>query len=741
MDKSTDAYKPPLREALERFGNPEVLYDLEYSLGVDGGRVAGRLLALPGRLLAWDDGGREDVLEFSRMDDIRGVMNFGCVSLECRLDGQLYEICRGDMRLRDEYFDVAAQLEKYRVDPAFVLSDTGARSVCPKCKKYLEGGSTFCPYCSDKKKTVARLVRMVLPHKWMLLFGMALFFAQTGVQLFVPRLQRTLIDEYIQPPAGVDTSSILWTDLGSLALGMFTLSVIVMAIGIGRSLILADVSNRLAFKLRSMVYAKIHALSVSKLAKRTSGELINRVTFDTSMLQEVLTYDLPDLIQQVILFVIMTVVMVSYNPMLALLIMAPAPFYVLISYGVWQVLRKIFERSWQMSSRANSILHDIFSGIRIVKVFGMEKQEISRYNKAIKDQADTAEKAEVFWNLMSPIGMFFLSIGSYFVLFYIGTRIVGGSMTRGEMSQFSMYAAMLYGPLRWAAFLPRRLVRAMTSAAKVFNMIDDKTDVETRENAVERKIGGNIDIEGIHFGYKAYEPVLTGLSLSVRPGEMIGIVGRSGEGKTTLINLIMRLYDVNEGRILFDGVDVRDYDPASLRSQIGVVLQETFLFAGTIYENIAYAKPEAGYDEVIRASKLANAHQFIMKLPDAYDTKVGERGHTLSGGERQRVAIARAVLHNPPVLILDEATAALDTETEALVQEALSKLIKDRTVFAIAHRLSTLRGATRLIVIERGTIAEMGTHEELLKKQGIYYGLVMAQRQMSKRGDAQPAAL
>ncbi|MBO7404030.1 MAG: ATP-binding cassette domain-containing protein, partial [Clostridia bacterium] len=215
-------------------------------------------------------------------------------------------------------------------------------------------------------------------------------------------------------------------------------------------------------------------------------------------------------------------------------------------------------------------------------------------------------------------------------------------------------------------------------------------------------------------------------------GEMVGIVGKSGVGKSTLINLVMRLYDVTEGAIRIDGIDIRDISQESLRSQIGVVLQETFLFSGTIYDNIAYAKPNATRDEVITAAKIAGAHSFIMKLPNAYNTKVGERGHTLSGGERQRVAIARALLHNPRILILDEATASLDTETEKQIQDALQKLIADRTTLAIAHRLSTLRNATKILVLDKGEVAEIGTHEELMRKQGIYYGLVMAQRQMSK---------
>ena len=272
----------------------------------------------------------------------------------------------------------------------------------------------------------------------------------------------------------------------------------------------------------------------------------------------------------------------------------------------------------------------------------------------------------------------------------------------------------------------------MTSIVKIFDVIDENTDVADKENAIDHDIDGYISFENVSFGYDKTSYVLKNISLDIKPGEMIGIVGKSGVGKSTLINLVMRMYDVSEGTIKIDGIDIRDISQQSLRSQIGVVLQETFLFSGTIYDNICYAKPSATRDEVITAAKAAGAHSFIMKLPNAYNTKVGERGHTLSGGERQRIAIARALLHNPKILILDEATASLDTETEKQIQDALQKLIADRTTLAIAHRLSTLRNATRLIVLDKGELAEVGTHDELIKKQGIYYGLVMAQRQMSK---------
>ena len=499
-----------------------------------------------------------------------------------------------------------------------------------------------------------------------------------------------------------------------------------------RSVFLIKASNGIVVTLREMVFDKIQKLSIARISKRTSGELMNRVSNDTANLSRFISQDFGNMVEQILILLAVGIYLFSYDWRLALMIILPTPI-VMYSYRLFhRFMRQIFHRQWQMESRANTILHDTFSGIRVVKAFGMEKREIKRYDEITQVERDTNIRANVFFAKIQPFLDFFMGIGEYFLLYYVGNKIIGGQMTIGEMSQFSAYVSIIYGPLRWISWLPRRLTWVMTSIVKIFDVIDENTDVADKENAIDHDIDGYISFENVSFGYDKTSYVLKNISLDIKPGEMIGIVGKSGVGKSTLINLVMRMYDVSEGTIKIDGIDIRDISQQSLRSQIGVVLQETFLFSGTIYDNICYAKPSATRDEVITAAKAAGAHSFIMKLPNAYNTKVGERGHTLSGGERQRIAIARALLHNPKILILDEATASLDTETEKQIQDALQKLIADRTTLAIAHRLSTLRNATRLIVLDKGELAEIGTHDELIKKQGIYYGLVMAQRQMSK---------
>ncbi len=687
------------------------------------------------RIYIYENDTLQSELDATKVSEYIFTMGVGCVFAECVYDGTHTLLCRGTMANKDAYSSIIWQLNRriehgtynYRYEEDIDV-------ICPQCNRKYPPGSHICPHCTAKAGYLKRIWEIAKPYRLFIFISIVLYFVTAAIQLLPPELNRILVDSYIEKEGAAELSETTAFVIGFLSVigAILGVSILQRLLGVVRSLVTINASTKITVELRDLVFGKIQELSVSRISKRTAGELMNRVTDDTNQLQGFITHELGGFVEQILIFLIAGTILFAYDWRLALLIIIPAPLVMFANRMFRKLMGRMFRRQWQMNSRANTILHDIFSGIRVVKAFGMEHHEMKRYDKATKDVCDAQIYSETFFAKFSPLMSFCMGIGEFFLLYYVGSRILAGEMTLGEMSKFTAYVGIIYGPLRWISNFPRRLEHVMTSIVKIFDIIDEDVDVKDDANAKDIDIVGHIEFSDVAFGYDTGANVLHDVSLKVEPGDFIGIVGRSGVGKSTLINLVMRLYDVDDGSIKIDGVDIRDISQQSLRSQIGVVLQETFLFSGTIYDNIAYAKPTATRDEVLAAAKLAGAHNFIMRMPDAYNTKVGEKGHTLSGGERQRIAIARALLHDPRILILDEATASLDTETEKQIQDALQILSSNRTTLAIAHRLSTLRNATKLIVLDKGTVAEVGTHDELMRRGGIYYGLVMAQRQMSR---------
>ncbi len=673
---------------------------------------------------------------FDECDEFTYRAYIGLVSIEYTVNGQSHILCKSDMASSEKYSKLVKKLNAIKLSGQIPEYNGEGERLCPKCSSPYPKNSSVCMKCVDKKAMFKRVWAMTKPYRLSLFIAVILFFAATAINLLSAVVNRNLVNNFIDNQTAAelaknDPGQIIGAYLLVIAsmIGVYLLTHIVSIV---RNLLMMQVGTKLIINLRKTVFEKIQQMSLAMVSRKTSGELIKRITSDTANLEGFIIGQLPNLLQQVLLLVGIGTILFIYDPLLAALIVLPVPFVALAVRQFNRYTHKIYHKQWNAESKSSSILFDILSGIRVVKSFGTEQKEEKRYDDAILDERNISIKNELTYNMINPIISFVLNIGSFFLLYYTGNKILNGEMLLGDAAMFSTFVTMIYGPINWLASLPRMLTRAYMSMVKVFDVLDEETDVADRENAVEIDIKGDITMENVSFGYDEGGDVLKGVTLDIKHGEMIGIVGRSGVGKSTLINLVMRLYDVTSGSIKIDGVDLRDISQHSLRSQIGVVLQETFLFSGTVYDNIAYAKPNCTKTEVIEAAKAAGAHSFIIKLPYGYNTKVGEKGHTLSGGERQRVAIARALLHDPRILILDEATSALDTETEKSIQETLQKLTKDRTTIAIAHRLSTLRNADRLVVLDKGTVAEVGSHEELLKKQGIYYGLVMAQRQMSK---------
>jgi ATP-binding cassette subfamily B protein len=605
------------------------------------------------------------------------------------------------------------------------------KDVCPNCKAPLEPDQEECPVCTKvvhtppSTWTLLRLWRFARPYRGQLLLGFVLMLLGTAASQVPPYLTIPLVDEVLIPFQNgkhIEASTIAWYLSGLLGAGLMA-----WILSWAKTYVLALVSERIAADLRTTTYEHLLQLSLEYFGGKRTGDLLSRVGSESDRIAVYLSLHLTDFASDVVMIVMTAVILFSMNPYLALITLVPLPFIGWMIHFVRFRLRTGFEKIDRVWGEVTNVLADTIPGIRVVKAFAQEQREARRFREANHHNLLVNDRINKIWSLFSPSVSLLTEMGLLVVWGFGIWQVSKGEITVGMLLAAIAYIGRFYGRLDSMSRIVSVTQKSASAAKRIFDILDHVSSVpEPVKPVAMDKVQGRIEIRNVGFRYGNRE-VNRGINLNIAPGEMIGLVGHSGSGKSTLVNLICRFYDVSEGAILVDGVDIRSYAIADYRQNIGLVLQEPFLFFGTIAENIAYGKPHATRAEIIASARAAHAHEFILRLPQGYDSMVGERGQGLSGGERQRISIARALLIDPRILILDEATSSVDSETEKEIQKALENLVKGRTTIAIAHRLSTLHRADRLVVLDRGRVVEEGTHDALMEKEGAYFNLYQAQ--------------
>ncbi|OQA49592.1 MAG: putative ABC transporter ATP-binding protein [Firmicutes bacterium ADurb.Bin300] len=605
------------------------------------------------------------------------------------------------------------------------------KAFCPKCGRSLSRPGAECINCASKGKLVKKLYVYIAPERNRLIGCLLLSIITTTMALTPPYITKLLVDDIIK--------NLDYQKLANAVGTLFLIYMVQYVIGTWRGHIMRVSGDRTVTRLRNDIYAKAQYLPLSFYDKTSTGSVFARVSGDTNTLQAFMLRISQEALVQLLLMIGIIVIMFTLDWKLTLLSLVPVPLVVLGSRYFGKRIFPIYRRIWRRWSSVSSILSDTLPGIRVIKSFTSEERAISKFNEYNEEWLKEDTRASVIANIFPHAVGFFVTCGSLFIWGIGGKWVIDGianaeasAISLGLLVSFISYAGMFYGPVNFFANLNDSYQSALSSAERILDIIDAEPEQDFGKGNEVKRFMGKIEFRNVSFSFDKTKKTLNNINLTINPGDIVGIVGTTGSGKSTLVNLLMRFYDNYEGDISVDNMNIKEIDLKSFRSKIGYVQQEPLMFRDTVFRNIAYSNPNASVEEVIHAADIANAHCFIARLPDAYDTMLGERGAGLSGGERQRLSIARAVLKNPSILIFDEATAAVDSETEELIQTAVERLISGRTTLMIAHRLSTLRKANKIIVVDKGEIIECGSHEELMALGGKYHKLIEIQNMSEK---------
>jgi len=602
---------------------------------------------------------------------------------------------------------------------------------CPKCgTMYPDKDRRICPKCMDRRSTFIRAMGFFKPHIGKIVFLIFCFLITSALNVIWPYFSGTVLyddilgknEKFLTLLGNPDMK--FATALFIIVLVMFLTKVLQQLVSIIQGILVAKIVPNVVKDIRIKIFDAMGKLSISFYNNRQTGSLMTRVLSDADRVTYFYIDGLPFMLTNILSFIATAILMFSLNWKLAIISLIFVPILFTISFNLLPRLWQFYGKRHRAERNMNSRLNDNLTGARVVKAFGQQDSEIERFEKSVQRVRNAEMSLVSFDNKFYAIYVIFERLALLIVWGFCSYFVLKNDMELGTLVTFTGYVSQLNGPLDFMADAFRWFTDSMNSQQRMFEIIDAIPEVTEKPDAIHLdKIKGDIELRNVTFGYEPNKPVLKNVSMKIEGGRMLGIVGRSGAGKSTLVNLISRLYDPQEGEIYLDGINIKDIAFSDLRKNVAMVSQETYIFMGTVAENIAYANPNATREDIVRAAVLASAHDFICKMPDGYDTIIGSAGRNLSGGERQRISIARAILANPKILILDEATASVDTETEKAIQASINMLIKDRTTISIAHRLSTLRDADRLVVIDNGEITEEGTHDELMEKKGTYYKL------------------